>query len=236
LAGLRQILEYDLRPKPPLVIYDTYYDTREKSLRRRKISLRTRRLRGTLLITTKSDIRRISGNVIRRRETELPWSYDSVRLLARTLELKTPPMSLSRFQSTPPSKTLKAVGLEVIQERRTRRETRDVVGRSENPTSRLAELAIDNVTYTFQDVKVGFSEVEVEAKSPGGLANVQAIANALVSKYQPLLQQWFHGKFVTGLAIGKLLKIDGLQSYLVKGNLGPKAFEIVERTIRAREF
>ena len=188
------------------------------------------------MITTKSDIRRISGNVIRRRETELPWSYDSVRLLARTLELKTPPMSLSRFQSTPPSKTLKAVGLEVIQERRTRRETRDVVGRSENPTSRLAELAIDNVTYTFQDVKVGFSEVEVEAKSPGGLANVQAIANALVSKYQPLLQQWFHGKFVTGLAIGKLLKIDGLQSYLVKGNLGPKAFEIVERTIRAREF
>ncbi len=188
------------------------------------------------MISTKSDIRRVSGNVIRRRETELPWSYDTIRLLARTLELKTPSMSLSRFQSIPPSRTLKALGLQTIQERRTRREARDVVGRSENPPSTLAELAIDRVTYSFQDVKVGFSEVEVEAKSPRGLTDVQAIANTLVSKYQPLLQQWFHGKFVTGLAIGKLLKIDGLQSYLVKGNLGPKAFEIVDRTIRARRF
>src|SRR5207247_10774726 len=145
-------------------------------------------------------------------------------------------MSLSRFQSIPPSSTLKALGLQVIQERRTRREARDVVGRSENPPSTLAELAIDRVTYSFQDVKVGFSEVEVEAKSPRGLANVQAIANALGSKYQPLLQQWFHGKFVTGLAIGKLLKIDGLQSYLVKSNLGPKALEIVDRTIRDRRL
>ena len=41
---------------------------------------------------------------------------------------------------------------------------------------------------------------------------------------------------MTGLAIGKLLKIDGLQSYLVKGNLGPKSFGIVDRTILAREF
>src|SRR5207249_6360828 len=166
------------RTKTPRVIYYTYYGTREKSLRLRKTSLRTRRLGGTILISTKSDIRRSSGNVIRRRETELPWSYDSVRLLARTLELKTPPMSLSRFQSTPPSKTLKALGVHVSQERRTRREARDVVGRSENPTSTLAELAIDKVTYTFQDVKVGFSEIEIEAKSPGGLANVQAIASA----------------------------------------------------------
>jgi len=188
------------------------------------------------LISTKSDVRRISGNVIRRSETELPWSYDSVRLLARTLELKTPSTSLSRFQSIPPSRTLKALGLHVIQERRTRREARDVVGQSENPVSTLAELAIDRVTYSFQDVKVGFSEIELEAKSPGGLVIVKTIANTLVSKYQPLLQQWFHGKFVTGLAIGKLLKIDGLQSYLVKGNLGPKAFKVVERTIRARRF
>src|SRR5437879_12307456 len=118
-----------------------------------------------------------------------------------------------------PSRTLNSLGLHVIQERRTRRETRDIVGRGENPTSTLAELAIDRVTYSFQDVKVGFSEVEVEAKSPRGLTDVQAIANTLVSKYQPLLQQWFHGKFVTGLAIAYLLKIDGLQTYLVKDNL-----------------
>ncbi|TMI40197.1 CYTH domain-containing protein [Candidatus Bathyarchaeota archaeon] len=236
LAGIRRILEYELRLRPPRTIYDTYYDTRKNSLRRKKISLRTRRMGKTLIISTKSDIQIISGNIIRRRETELPWSYDSVCLLARTLRLKTPAISASRFQSIPPPRTLTTMGLNVIQERRTRREARDIVRRNKNPNSTLAELAIDRVTYTFEDITVGLSEVEVEAKSPRSLANVQKIANMLISKYQPNLQQWFHGKFVTGLAIGKLLKIRALQSYLEKGRLGPKAFEAIDRTIRSRRF
>lgn len=236
LVGLRQILEYDLRPKRLRIIRDTYYDTSENSLRGRKISLRTRSLGGTMLISTKSDIRRVSGNVTRRRETELLWSYDSVRLIARNLRLKNPTVSVSRFRSLPASRTLASMGLNVIQERRTRREARDVVERGRIPTSTLAELAIDRVTYDFQGIKVGLSEVEVEAKSPGNLANVQEIAKTLISRYQPFLQQWFHGKFVTGLAIGRLLKIKAFQGHLVKGNLGQNAFEVIERTIRSRGF
>jgi inorganic triphosphatase YgiF len=236
LAGVRHILNYDLKPKPPRIVHDTYYDTPENSLRQRKISLRTRRVRDNLLISTKSDIRRISGNIIRRRETELIWSYDSVRLLARTLKLKNPATSVARFQSVPASTTLTTMGLNVIQERRTLREARDVTRKGKSSASTLAEVAIDRVTYTFPDIKVRLSEVEVEAKSPRSLTTVQEIANMLISKYQPILQQWFHGKFVTGLAIGKLLKIESLQSYLVRGNLGPKAFELIDRTIRSRRF
>jgi hypothetical protein len=128
------------------------------------------------------------------------------------------------------------MGLNVIQERRTLREARDVTRKGKSSASTLAEVAIDRVTYTFPDIKVRLSEVEVEAKSPRSLTTVQEIANMLISKYQPILQQWFHGKFVTGLAIGKLLKIESLQSYLVRGNLGPKAFEVIDRTIRSRRF
>ena len=236
VAGLRHILEYDLRPKPRRTIYDTYYDTSENSLRERKISFRTRRVGGTLLISTKSDLRKVSGNIIRRRETELPWSYDSVRLLMRSLKMKTPTLSISRFRSIPASRVLASMGLNVIQERRTLREARNVIERNKSPTSTLAELALDRVTYSFHHVKVGFSEVEVEAKSPGTLGNVQEIASTLISKYHPILQQWLHGKFVTGLAIGKLLRIHALQRYLVKGNLGPKAFDVIDRTIRSRGF
>jgi inorganic triphosphatase YgiF len=236
LAGFRQILGYGLRPKPYRIIYDTYYDTRENFLRQRKISLRTRRLGGTLLISTKSDIRRIAGNIIQRREMERPWSYDSVRLLVRNLKLKTPTMSVSRFQSIPVSRALAAMGLDVIQERRTRREARDVVRRGKSPTSILAELAIDKVTYTLEDIKVELSEVEVEAKSARSLPIVREIAGALVSKYQPSLQQWFHGKFVTGLAIRKLLQTKALQSYLVNGDLELKAFELIDQAIRSRGF
>jgi inorganic triphosphatase YgiF len=236
LADLRSILEYDLKPKPPRTIHDTYFDTRENSLRQRKITLRTRRLGGTLLISTKSDTRRIARTIIRRRETELPWSYDSVRLLARNLGLKTPTMSVLQFRNTPASGVLTTIGLDIVQERRTRREARDVVRSGKASTSVLAELSIDRVTYTFDKDKVRLSEVEVEAKATKSLGSVRAIANALVSMHQPILKQWFHGKFVTGLAIRKLLETKALQRHLVNGRLKPDAFELIDRTVRARRF
>ncbi len=236
LAKLRDILEYELKPKPPRIIYDTYYDTPEDSLRQRRISLRTRKLAGSLLISTKSDVRRIRGNIIRRREIELPWSYESIRLLAKNLKLAPPKLSVSQFRRIPASRTLATMGLEIIQERRTRREVRGVVRKGKTPALVLAELAIDRVIYTFKDTKLGLSEVEVEAKSSRSLTTVRDIANALVSKYQPVLQQWFQGKFVTGLAIRKLLETKALQNYLVNGELKPGAFGLIDRTIRSQEF
>ena len=236
LANLRKILQYDLKPKPIRIIYDTYYDTPENDLRQRKISLRTRKLRGTLLVSTKSDIRKIAGNMIRRREMELPWSYNSVRLLAKTLKLKTPLMPVSQFRRIPVTEALASMGLEMIQQRRTRREARNVVRRGKTPSSILAEMAIDRVTYILNNTKVGLSEVEVEAKSPKGLATVQDIANALISKYHPNLRQWFHGKFVTGFAIRKLLETKQFHSYILKGELRPEAFDLIERTIGSERF
>jgi hypothetical protein len=128
------------------------------------------------------------------------------------------------------------MGLKIIQERQTQREARDIVRRANKTTSILAELAIDKVTYTFKDVEVSVSEVEIEAKSARSLATVREIADALVSKYHPVLRQWFHGKFVTGLAIRKLLENRTLQSYLLNGDLKPEAFELIDRTVRSRRF
>jgi inorganic triphosphatase YgiF len=237
LASLRKILEYDLKPRPVRIIYDTYYDTPENILRQRKISLRTRKLRGALLVSTKSDVRRIGGNIIRRRELELPWSYNSVRLLARTLKLKSPLMPISQFRSIPVTKVLGSMGLEMTQERRTRREARNVVRRGTTPAVILAEMAIDRVTYTFQNTKLGISEVEVEAKSAKGLATVQDIARALVSKYHPNLRQWFYGKFVTGLAIQRLLDTKEFHRYILnEGFLRPEAFELIDRTVKYERF
>jgi inorganic triphosphatase YgiF len=237
LASLRKILEYDLQPKPVRIIFDTYYDTPENTLRQRKTSLRTRKIGGALLVSTKSDVRRIAGNIIRRRETELPWSYSSVRLIARTLKLKTPLIPISQFRRIPVTKALASMGLEIIQERRTRREARNVVRRDTTPALILAEMEIDRVTYTFKNTKLGFSEVEVEAKSVKGLATVQDIANALVSKYHPNLRQWFHGKFVTGLAIQRLLDTKEFHRYILnEGFLRPEAFELIDRTVKSERF
>ena len=236
IEDMGRVLEYDLRPKPPRSIHDTYYDTEENSLRNRKITLRTRRVSGSLLISSKSDIRKISGNVIRRKEVELPWSYDSVRLLAKNLKLRTHPPSISEFQRIPASRTLAAMGLEVVQERETRRNARNIFRRGARSTSILAELAVDRVTYTFKRTKVGLSEVEIEAKAPGGLPSVREIANELLSRHRPYLEEWPYGKFVTGLAIMKRLKSKGFRPFLMGGRLKPGAFQLIERTIRSGIF
>jgi inorganic triphosphatase YgiF len=236
LAGIRRIMSYDLTPKPSQFIYDTYYDTGEKLLRGRKTTLRIRKIDGALLVSTKSDIRRIARNIIRRREIERPWSYDSIRLVATTLKLKTPTVSVSQFQSVPVSNTLATMGLEVIQERRTQREARNIVASRRTPVSTLAEFAIDHVTYTFGKITVELSEIEIEAKAPRSLSPVREVADTLVSKYGPYVQQWFHGKFVTGLAIQSLVKTKALQSYMLNGELAPGAFELIESAIGSGEF
>ena len=235
LSGTRRVLEYDLKPKPFEIINDTYYDTKDKFLREKRITLRIRKIDDTLLISTKSDIRKIAENIIQRRELERPWSYNSIRMIARNLKLKTPTVSISNFQRVPISRVLATMALDVNQQRRTERKPRDIVTRGEIPFS-VAEMAIDGVTYAFEDLKVGFSEIEVEAKAPRSLSKIREIADALVSKYRPSLQQWFHGKFVTGLAIQRLVKTRVLQNYLANSDLGPDAFELIDRTIRSRKF
>ena len=236
ISRTQHVSEYDLKPQPSQVIQDTYYDTKERFLREKRVTLRIRRMDDTLLLSTKSDIRRIAGDIIQRREMERPWSYASIRLLARNLKLYIPIMSSSKFQSLPVSRVLATMGLEVIQERRTRRELRDIVIRDTIPVSILAELAIDHVTYDFGDISVGLSEIEVEAKAARSIPKVRDIADALVSKYSPSLQQWFHGKFVTGLVIQKLLKTKAFRSSLGNGDLGPEAFRLIERVMQSRRF
>ena len=236
LSRTQHVSDYDLKPKPSQVIQDTYYDTKERFLREKRITLRIRRIDDTLLLSTKSDIRRIAGDIIQRREMERRWSYASIRVLARNLKLYIPIMSSSKFRSLPVSRVLATMGLEVIQERLTHREPRDIVIRDKVPISIFAELAIDYVTFDFGDVSVGLSEIEVEAKAARSLSKVREIADALVSRYSPSLQQWFHGKFVTGLAIQKLLKTKAFRSSLVNGDLGPEAFRLIERVIQSRRF
>ena len=228
--------EYNLKPKPSQVIQDTYYDTKERFLREKRITLRIRSMDDTLMLSTKSDIRRMAGDIIQRREMERPWSYNSIRVLARNLKLYIPMMSSSKFQSLSAPRVLATMGLEVIQERLTHREPRDIVVRDKVPASILAELAIDHVTYDFGDISVGLSEIEVEAKAARSLSKVREIADALVSKYSPSLQQWFHGKFVTGLAIQKLLKTKAFRSSLVDGDLGPETFQLIESMLQSRRF
>ena len=164
---------------------------------------------------------------------ELPWSYDSVGLVAKSIGLRTLRVSISEFHRLSAYRTLATMGLEPVQERQTRRESRNIVRIGMNSTSVLAELAIDTVAYTFKKITVRLYEVEIEAKAPSGLPAIREIAIELLSRHRPYLLKWSHGKFVTGLAIMKLAKTVRFRPYLIGGELKPGAFHLIERTIKS---
>ncbi len=76
LARITSILEYDLKSKPPQEIHDTYYDTKQGSLRNKQINLRVRKIDNALLLSTKSNPRRIGKGT--RRE-EMDNTFEDIR-------------------------------------------------------------------------------------------------------------------------------------------------------------
>jgi hypothetical protein len=231
IAGLTSVLEYDLKPKPPHRIHDTYYDTSQGLLRKRKTALRIRRMDESLLVSLKSNPQPLDGKGVRRIEIEAPWSQQSLARIQETLKKKRLPEK-SRVSKDSPWAAFASMGLRVVQERMTRRMVRDVF-RHDKPERRpVAELDIDNVTF-LGDPKVRLFQIEIEAKGGGSMKRILRIAEVLQSSYSGFLKEWPYGKLVTGLAIQKLLRSGVLQSHLDHSRLKADAFPVIERYIAA---
>ncbi len=236
LAGLRSILNYRLKLLPPKTIHDTYFDTAKRSLQKKRINLRIREINGAVFISVKSGAKLTQGG-IRRKETELPWSNGNLARTARELHLK----RLAETNATQSPDlgargSLVEMGLQVTQERQTRREVRDITSELDPTGLVLAELALDRVTYHFQHEDVSIFEVEVEAKAKNSALMVRDVTEKLLSTYNPMLQRWTHGKFVTGNAIGRLLRTGVLQGLLNDSVLRPEGLDSVDHFIRSRNF
>jgi hypothetical protein len=229
IAGLTSIIEYDLKPQPIQRIHDTYYDTDQGSLRRRKIGLRIRRIHRHLLVTIKSNPQSLEAKGVQRIEFEAPWSQESLVMIQRTLR-HTQAKGQARYSRHLPSDTLASMGLGVVQERITRRLVRDIFRHDRPDSTPVAELDIDSVTYP-GNPKVRIFEVEIEAKARGSVTRIQEIAEALQSIYPGFLREWPYGKLATGMAIQRLLKSRILQNYLDHGRLKSEAFPVIENSI-----
>ena len=228
IAGITSIRGYKLKPNPRLRIADTYYDTRGRLLGKKKIGLRTRRTGGQLFISMKSNPQRMAGMGLRRKEFESLWSYKSLGRVAKALKTLELPENKT-LGTLPPSKVLARMGLEVVQERHTTRDVRDILDRGWSKT-RIAELDIDRVTFLGKP-RVQIFEVEIEAKAAGSLKSVQDVAAELESSYSGFLRVWPHGKLATGLAIQRLWNAGRLTHYLENERLKPGAFDAIDRTI-----
>lgn len=232
VANLSSILDYDLKRRRSFTIHDTYFDTGSKYFTRNLISFRLRRFGREVVLSVKSSPRRLPGGGVSRLELERPWTYDSLTKISRKLDLEPPSRDAFERSARSPSRVLAAAGLEVIQTRLNRRRVRDLVAFTRGRLLSFAELSIDDVTYTFVEGTVRLLEVEIETRRRGALPKTRRVVNWLLSEL-PALQLWAHGKFVTGMAIKKLLRNQTLNELTNEGLLIPDAFELTDQTVRA---
>ena len=233
LAGLRSILNYRLEPGQSKIIHDRYFDTIDRRLRKRGANLRIREMDGSLFISVKSHTRRTLRGATARREIEVPWSKQNLLSLIKDLELEADlALPERQFSDADPLAAMEATGLQLVQDRETRREVRDVSS-VRKPDLVLAELAIDRVTYHIGNHNISIFEVEVEEKAKGSSSVISDVTRALLQAYQPSLQKWSHGKFVTGLAIQRLLETEPADNLLGQDRLKPEALGTIDRALRS---
>lgn len=232
LADLQTLAEFRLLPRATETIADTYFDTTDRSLRTRLISLRVRRLNGTPLLTLKADSHPAPVGED-RLEIESSWSPSALQNVVSELRNRgvNVPVSPGELHSTDPREVMASLGLEEVQARVTRRMPRDVLARGPE-TQPLAELAIDAVTYRFRDARVRLFEVEVEAKGKGDASTVERITESLHGEFPAQLRLWPYGKLPTGKAIQELLADGKLDDLIGEDDvLRPAAYEQIAKLL-----
>jgi CYTH domain-containing protein len=233
IANLSSMLDYALTRRRSSTIHDTYFDTDSKYFTRNLISFRVRRYSHEVILSAKSSPQELVGGGTSRLEIERPWSHESLVRITRKLGLEPPSRELFERSAGSSSRVLAAAGLEIIQNRLTRRKSRDLVAFRRGKPFRFAEMSIDDVTYTLAQGKVRLLEVEIEAKATRALPKIRRVVKYLLSEY-PSLQVWAHGKFVTGMAIMRLLRKRNLSDLTRERLLRPGVFGLIDRTARAR--
>lgn len=205
VAALSSLGPYRLDPRPEQRLRDRYLDTADGSLARRRLALRLRELDGAPFLTLKADAGRRAGGAFDRFELELPWSRSALAVVEAELSRRGVRLDVEATDRDDPERALEAAGLEIAQERETRRRPRDVRAQAGGPV--LAELAVDRVTFRVVGGAVRVVEVEVEARRED--VDLEEIA-LLLGEAAPALERWPTGKLALGRAIERELAMGRL--------------------------
>jgi inorganic triphosphatase YgiF len=223
VAALDELGGYALVAPREEPIHDRYLDTPGRELSARDVALRIREVDGRPLLTIKGPATAGDGDARTRAEHETDWpdAWELLRAeVGQALDVPDEPPSAD------PLEALTALGLEVVQERRTARRLRDVVPPGDGAP--VAELAVDEVAFELGAHTVRHHEVEIEAKGPGGEEAIDALAGSLAERYAPSLRPWTIGKLGTGKAIAALLDERGPETVLgIDGKLQPWVYDAI---------
>ncbi len=186
---------------PPIAhqIHDLYWDTDDRALGARGLTLRLRELDSALMFTAKGGGTADSG-LFRRQELELPADASSWRRVRSTLEQAGIMLARGQTESPSPADWLAAAGLVVTQDRLTERVVRYVSDRE----GRTAELALDTTRYRFGEQTVEYREIEIEQLGSG--PSPRALGEALIAQLPDQLEPASMGKYSRGLQLERELQ------------------------------
>lgn len=235
IVALTEIKNYRLLSQETKKIHDIYFDKPDSALKGEKLALRIREIGATQLITLKGPSELSDWGGVKRLEIEKLWCKNalaSVREELKDNNIRLPKLRKD-FDWANPREVMASLGLQVIQDRETQRQIRNIVVLDDDYTPILAELAIDSVVYNFRDKKILHYEVELESKMRDGANVVKAVSENLVKMFEPALRRWDYGKLATGKAIEKLLNEGALEGLVDgKNKLKLSAYDKIEEYLK----
>lgn len=206
LAALQSLGGHPLCWSDERELRDVYFDTPDRSLRGRRLALRLRGGANGWRITLKAEGRPTGNGSVERLEIERDWSEKGLERVLGELEARgvRPARAPRPGSGLDPVGVLRSAGLEVIQDRRSRRRRARVL-EADGGEETVARLVLDTVIFrTGSGRRVRHREVEVEA-APGAPRSLPGrLARELRSRFPDQLRAWPHPKLATGLAIGRI--------------------------------
>jgi uncharacterized protein YjbK/uncharacterized membrane protein YhiD involved in acid resistance len=254
IARLDSIADYPLVKMGSKKIVDTYFDTNQKVLAKKRVALRVREIDGDYWIAVKGPTADGISN-IDRSEYEVNWSHHNITKIVDYLKKTANVEGLKVVKTntglveTEPLKFLQAIGLVIVQRRENLRKIRYILSKnSSNQNDRvLAELDIDHVIYHFNFGNVSLYDIEIEEKVTEQEARkdkdifsnsiLDEIVGELISKYGPeTFRKWKFGKLALGKGIEKLQKDNALKDMVDNNNnLRREAYDKIEEYIQHEE-
>ncbi len=223
---------FELSLEDRYTIHDQYFDTQDASLGNRSYALRLRSCDGRVLLALKGKGKRVGAYSTARLEIEDVWSPDTLGAIAGALKAQGVLSASTKLGSglMQPVTVLRGMGLEILQDRTTKRQNFTVTAQGSN--NRLAEISVDTVTYRLSIGGLTRHELEIEAKTEQGKEILDELIRALLLRFPGSLRLWRHSKLATGLALEQLARsysVTEIQSS--KGVLLPAVYDLIESLI-----